>query len=133
MSLYNALFGVNEAAPIILKIAGLTPGQIPRFRDCYIENGNVVVYTRTGGGNRECNAYGDEDCSSCYHTANDLLTEKPNYLTDYDDDFDSTYAYFVFSPLEEYKDLAAALETKDAKHVGEKFQDLIAKMKAEGK
>lgn len=127
MSLYNTLFGVNSLTPILLQIAGIDMSEIARFRDCYIKEGDVIIYTRTGGGNRECYSSNDEH-SDCYHTFNDKLTEKPNFVTDYDDDFDSTYAYFVFAPLAQYKDLAISLESNEP-GVGEKFSDLIEKMK----
>jgi hypothetical protein len=108
MSLYNTLFGMNPASNVLLKMAGLTMDEIPRFRDVSVDAGDIVVYTRTGGGNRECYAE-DGDCSECYHTANSALAAKPNYLNDTDDDFDSTYAYFRFAPLDEYKELLGAL------------------------
>lgn len=123
MSLYNMLFGVNKLTPVILKIAGLELNEIPRFRDCSIKEGVVVVYTRTGGGNRECYSEND-DHSDCYHLANEELTRKSNYITDYDDEFDSTYAYFEFSPLPEYKDLVKEVESNNPS-VGEKFKELF--------
>lgn len=127
MSLYNMLFGMNKAAPLLLQMAGLKYEEIARFRDCMVEDGLIVVYTRTGGGNRECFA-DDGDCSQCYHTFNERLASKPNYVKDYDDDFDSTYAYFVFKPLDEYLDLILGLESNDP-GVGDKFKLLVDKMK----
>ena len=50
MSLYNMLFGVDERAPALLACLGLTFSDIPRFRDCYLRDNCIVVYTRTGGG-----------------------------------------------------------------------------------
>lgn len=121
------LFGVNKEFPILLKMAGLKLGEIPRFRDCYLKDGLIVVYTRTGGGNREC--YSDnDDHSNCLHTGNENMISKHNYLTDQDDEFDSTYAYFEFSPLPEYKELVAGMESNEP-DVGEKFKDLIERLK----
>lgn len=54
MSLYNALFGVNDTAPILLAVLGLKPDAVGRFRDAYIEGEHIVIHTRNGGGNREC-------------------------------------------------------------------------------
>lgn len=127
MNLYNVLFEINRAATCLLKMAGLDYRKIPRFRDCYVEKGNIVVFTRSGGGNRECFAESD-DHSECCHTLNDELTYKQNYITDYDDDFDSTYAYFLFRPLDEYKELAAALESNDEPRGVAKFEALIKKL-----
>ena len=53
MSLYNMLFGVNPAAPILLAMLDTTQDKIPRFRDIYIKDEYIVIHTRTGGGNRE--------------------------------------------------------------------------------
>lgn len=81
----------------------------PRFRDCFVgrlENDEtktdqfgipqkknlinkkqkeISVYTRVGGGNR------DE-----YEKEIKELRSIPEYITDYDDDFDCTFATFVF-------------------------------------
>lgn len=129
MSLYNQLFGVNKAFPILLKMCGVEYSEIPRFRDCFVKDGNVVIYTRTGGGNRECYA-DDGDCSQCYHTLNDALAAKPNYLCDYDDDYDRTYAYFEFRPLDEYAALFTGIQSNDP-GVGAKFKALIAELSKE--
>jgi len=130
------LFGVNQATPILLKIIGVEFQEIPRFRDCYIDGDKIVIYTRTGGGNRECYADKDEngniDHSECYHTLNDALAEKPNYIIDYNDDYDSTYAYFEFKPLEQYKEIFEALKTGNKpEKVSEKFLKLIKELRRE--
>ena len=54
MSLYNIFFGKHSQAEIILATLGLSPSDMGRFRDCFISDGQIVVYTRNGGGNREC-------------------------------------------------------------------------------
>lgn len=92
MSLYNALFGVNQLAPLLLECLGLTPSKTGRFRDCYLSKDKIVVYTRNGGGNREE-----------YQPVLDTLAKHPNYLRDYDDDFDCTYCSIEFSFPEAYK------------------------------
>lgn len=84
--MYNALFGANEAAPVLLKILNITKEQTGRFRDAYVENDHIVIYTRNGGGNRES-----------YQKDIDFMRAHPNFIKDYDDSFDSTYAYFEFS------------------------------------
>lgn len=87
MSLYNNLFGVNKDANEILALVGLTPGYFARFRDVdLINDGKTVrVFTRTGGGNREN-----------YQVVWEEIRKDSNYITDYDDDFDCTYAYIEF-------------------------------------
>jgi hypothetical protein len=86
MSLYNLLFGRNPLAPFYLAILDLTPDDVGRFRDCFLQKTDegdvrIVVYTRNGGGNRDDYAQITSD-----------LQAHPEYVTDFDDDFDCTYA-----------------------------------------
>lgn len=91
--LYNAIFGVNPATMLIAPM--LTEkwpeSYFPRFRDCYVEDGNIVIYTRVGGGNRDC-GFGE-----------DKLYELPTFIETYDDDFDSTYGCYVFGVPDEWR------------------------------
>jgi len=109
MSLYNLMNGVNNFTPALLAILGLSEDDIPRFRDISLidEGTKIELFTRQGGGNRETDYIAE---------ANEKLTKHPNYLRDYDDDFDCTYAYFEFSVPEEYaqacKDIAALQEVE---------------------
>jgi hypothetical protein len=97
MSLYNQLFKTNDLCPIFLQVIGLEFDKIPRFRDIRLVKNKdelvMEVFTRTGGGNREH-----------YLEGNKYLQDKSNYLYDLDDDYDSTYAYFYFSILKEFKE-----------------------------
>ena len=97
--LYNVLFGQSKSAPVLLGVIGLEQGSFYRFRDCYLsEAGEIAVYTRGGGGNRECycanGGHPHED--GCVVPTQDALREHPCYLRDDDDEFDSTYATFYF-------------------------------------
>jgi hypothetical protein len=115
--MYNALHGTNPAYKAVMASLGMmyppmpdpcpsaleTPGPerdiltdryaaeeqwwSGRFRDAWVadEGKELVVFSRIGGGNRE--AYG---------WVLDVLRKHPQYLRDYDDDFDPTYAYVVF-------------------------------------
>jgi hypothetical protein len=113
MSLYNTIYGVNPATFFILPMLGKHPDEYPRFRDCFVgamERGKtkdifgmpvikstkekvISVYTRVGGSNR-----------SEYSSEIGELRSMPNYLRDYDDDFDSTFATFVFSVPEQWQE-----------------------------
>ena len=84
MTMYNMLFGKNPDTKDILAVIGLKEGYIERFRDCWVEDDEICVLTRTGGGNRE-------------DFPNEILTSNPYYIYDEDDDFDSTYATYHFS------------------------------------
>jgi hypothetical protein len=55
MSFYNMIFGQNQHADQLLAVLGLTRQAFYRFRDCYLtDGGEIAVYTRGGGGNRNC-------------------------------------------------------------------------------
>jgi len=84
MSFYNMIFGKNPDTKDILALLGLSETDIERFRDCYINDDEICIYTRTGGGNRE-------------YYPNEVLTSHPNYIRDEDDDYDCTYATYYFS------------------------------------
>ena len=134
MSLYNMLFGKNPFSVVLLKMLNLTEDDCGRFRDAFInENGNIVVCTRNGGGNRECwdwaEEYGGDSCNCPGCVITNLLPEHPNYIKDYDDDFDCTYAYIEFSVPDVYKELIEALRSgKEDTLVGEKFKALIDRL-----
>ena len=92
MSLYNMINGFNPACVLIMPMLGRKQDEYPRFRDCFVtEENNIAIYTRVGGGNRNC-GYGEEE-----------LYKDENFLTTYDDDFDSTYATYVFKVPEKWK------------------------------
>ena len=92
MSLYNMINGFNPACVLIMPMLGRKQDEYPRFRDCFVtEENNIAIYTRVGGGNRNC-GYGEEE-----------LYKDENFLTTYDDDFDSTYATYEFKVPEKWK------------------------------
>jgi len=126
MSLYNALFGKNKDSDLLLKIIGIDQSggkyQSGRFRDIYLnaDGSKIILYTRNGGGNR------DE-----YQPLIDILATHPNYLKDYDDDFDCTYAYIEFSVPDEFKEEVKALTTgKEPEKIGDAFQRLVKDMES---
>jgi hypothetical protein len=148
MSLYNMLFGQAPLAPALLKILDIETCDIPRYRDCCLGNDgkSIIIYTRTGGGNRDYYA-SEEECRSNYPEYftedndsppsgpwNSDLQAHPMYASDYDDDFDHTYAYFEFKVPEEWAD---ELRTLAAQGPGatttpsEKWQALFASLKSD--
>jgi len=133
MSMYNALFGQNPHADILLGILGLSKGDVGRFRDCYVDELDgeqvIAVYTRNGGGNRECWEDDDNDgcdCPGCVISY--CLPDHPNYLRDEDDDFDCTYATIYFSIPEPSLPLLkflASLQSDDANDPQGRFDRLM--------
>lgn len=120
-NMYNILHGTNSIAPFLLEILGIEQNETGRFRDIYLnEDGTkIILLTRNGGGNRES-----------YQVVIDKLAEHPNYITDYDDDFDCTYAYVEFSVPDEYKDKMKQLSTGvKPKTLEEKTNETFDRMK----
>lgn len=68
-----------------------------RLRDGWVERDGdqpvICVYTRNGGGNREHYHGADDHCTACH---GEYATEHPSYLSDADDEFDSTYRTYRF-------------------------------------
>jgi len=138
MSLYNMLHGRNPFSSIFLRILDIDQENgnwfSGRIRDIHLnkEADKIILYTRNGGGNRE--HWDDEDeegenctCTGCIITYN--LPKHPNYISDYDDDFDNTYAYVEFSVPEEHKVLVKEFMTgEDPKTVHQKFMDTMEEM-----
>lgn len=91
MSLYNAMMGFNPACVLIMPMLGRRQDEWPRFRDCFVEDGKIAIYTRVGGNNRGC-GYGEEE-----------LYKDPNFVKTYDDHFDDTYATYIFNVPEKWK------------------------------
>ena len=111
--MYGMLFGQNTKAEFILATLGLTKDDVGRFRDCFVSGGEIAVYTRNGGGNRECWDWMSDDsaCGECVGcTMTQEIPKHPNYLCDVDDDFDSTYATIYYSIPEQFKAELAAMD-----------------------
>ena len=92
MNMYNMVNGFNPACVFILPMLGRKPEEYPRFRNCFVEDGNIAVYTRTGGSNKG-KGYGE-----------DSLYEDPNFIKTYDDDFDSSYGTYLFRVPAKWKE-----------------------------
>ena len=91
MSLYNIINGFNPACVFIMPMLGRKQNEYPRFRDCFVEDGMIAIFTRVGSLNKGC-GFGEEK-----------LYEDPNYVRDYDDDFDCTYGTYLFNVPEKWK------------------------------
>lgn len=125
MSLYNAINGVNPAAGVVLQLLGIEHTDVERFRDAYVDirDGDhepwLAIYTRTGGNNRE--DYPQEK-----------LKSHPWYVQDVDDDFDETYATFLFQPDEHARSVIRGLMFlgTDTEKPGEKMLGVLEKLRA---
>ena len=124
MSLYNMMNGVNPLSFFLLPMLGdKHPDEYPRFRDVFLNdeehpeyNGHIHLYTRVGGGNRG-EGYGEED-----------LYDHPNYVTTFDDSFDCTYATYVFSIPEEWKEDCSKILEGKMEEVSKEYQVQVRKV-----
>ena len=116
MSLYNMINGLNPAVFVLLPMLGRHPEEYPRFRDCFLgdDDNSIIIFTRVGGGNRNC-GYGEDE-----------LSKDPNFMTTYDDSFDSTYGNYVFRVPDKWKDDFEAIKNGGLKNASvEYFEYLI--------
>ena len=120
MSLYNDIFQENKDANILLGVLGLNKGAFGRYRDIYLNKAGdkIIVFTRCGGSNRK-------DYPEVFRE----MHKHPNYIRDYDDDFDKTYAYIEFSIPDKYKDMCKKIAPEEEPlNVSEKFDKEIEAM-----
>jgi hypothetical protein len=143
MSLYNEVCGMNAGLAIMFSpFLPIRADHFPRFRNIFSEAedspipGSIFVYTRMGGGNREC-WWGDEekfdsddDCS-CFACQADRLEQRPQCAGSYDDEFDSTYRTFVFTVSEEDQPDFNALTQGRREDLSERYKARLAEMFAE--
>ena len=124
MSLYNSLFGINKQTSLILALLGLGVGSFGRLRDTFVkkdEGGSwsILVFTRNGGDNR-----------TDYKDVFEALRAHPNYLRDYDDEYDSTYATIEFSVPKKRLEVIEHIHEMQGDRVmpSEAFKSLLTKL-----
>lgn len=137
MSLYNLVNGIQMATFFVLPMLGKHPDEYPRFRDCFMgkvftdgelneykipvkKHGNeelISVYTRVGGGNR--NDYEKEIVQ---------LKLMPEYVSDFDDNFDSTFATFVFNVPDKFKDDFHKIKEGRILDTSQEYKDILYKV-----
>lgn len=110
MSMYDLVAGdggQHDRGSVLLAVLGNPdPG---RFRDAWVERDEsgepiIAIYTRNGGGNRECYCGDDDEPGSCTGCRGEAFAAHPLHLRNADDTFDSTYATYYFSVPPEYRD-----------------------------
>ena len=122
------LFGKNPNSDRLMAMLKLdTVYPIGRFRDIFLNKSGtkIILYTRNGGGNREHydseNESGEEcECTGCIMTH--YIPKHPNYIKDWDDYYDCTYAHVKYSVPEEFKEECKKMITGEEELcVGEKI------------
>jgi hypothetical protein len=113
------LFGVNPDTETLLGLLGKSKAEFGRFRNVYMEDGYIVVYTRNGGGNRED-----------YEEVFDEMSEHPWYSHDEDDSFDCTYASIYFKVPDNHKDFMAIRNLNEGQVPSTQWAELLATLEA---
>ena len=111
--LYNIINGYNIACVLILPMLGRKQEEYPRFRDCFVKDGMIAIYTRVGGGNRGC-GFGEEE-----------LYKDPNFIKTYDVDFDSSYATYLFNVPEKWKPDFNKIMDGNSKEVSDDYYNYV--------
>lgn len=116
MSFYNMLFGMNPRADLMLAVLGLRKHEVERFRDAAADSDGrrILVYTRTGGNNRE--GY-----------PNLTMRKLPSWRGSVDDDFDSTYCTDTFEVPEDFAQDVLALRDVIGNGLRREFGQHLAK------
>jgi hypothetical protein len=139
MSMYDLVAGdghQRDRGALLLGILGNPdPG---RFRDAWVEKADdgqpvIAIYTRNGGGNRECCCdEGDHaEHGPCTALAGRQFAEHPLHIRNADDDFDSTYATYYFRTPDEYRDQLAEI-AQDPVDTSARWKRLIDAIGAKG-
>lgn len=58
----------------ILATLGLRREDVGRFRDCFVADGEIAIYTRNGDGNRDCwhtDGEGNQNCENEFYVVNE--------------------------------------------------------------
>lgn len=126
--MYNTLFGVNEMASVCLSIIDQNIIDIQRFRDAVAikdDNGyKIEILTRTGGDNR-------------LKYPNKELKKNKNYIKDWDDEYDPTYAHYLFSVSKDVEEIVKwdyilSRQTRNNLDLREMFETEFSDMKKPG-
>ena len=136
MSMYSLVAAdghQNDRGSVLL--AAIGGPDVGRFRDAWIEKGDdgqpvIAIYTRNGGGNRECwcDKHPEDGCLAMVIAD---LQAHPLYMRDADDDFDSTYATFYFRTPDHLADQFRGIAGEPV-NMSERWQQVIAALGAKG-
>ena len=123
--------GITIDSFIVLPLLGYgSPNNcsIPRFRDCYVDDGMIAVLTRMGGGNRVCHCIhcinATDKCISCIAEDIEATTD---CISRIDEDYDPTYCVFLFNVPDRWKDDFKLILEQRYSETSQDYQDLVLK------
>ena len=123
--LYNEIFGWSPACLLLAPmLTDENPESFfPRFRDCYLGDGEdtIVIFTRVGGGNRTSDP--DDEWSFGEHKLYDM----PTFIRTWDDSFDNTYGYYEFGVPEEWAEDFEHVKRAELDQLSDAYIDRIQK------
>lgn len=141
MSFYGYLFGQNPDTNKLKSVLELNKYPLGNFLDIYLneDKSKIYVITKNGGVNRQhepieegfipgtniilLNSESDKcPCVGCVMKYKVSL--HPNYLKDYDDDFDESYAYIEYFIPEKQKNIVNKLKGGKIPTIREKFTSI---------
>ncbi len=144
MGLYNLLFGQNYLAGFLVSTLQIDLKKNPglRFRDIFLnkDGTKILMFTRNGGANRKhYGEYQNDDfkgtrkegpectCHGC--AISEHLIKHPQYLSDYDDPYDNTYATVEFSVSIDDQNITGKIASgQDPEPIGAKFKIALEKL-----
>lgn len=118
MSLYAMVFGENPMGPALVGLLGLTPDDFGRYRDAFVSEGRISIYTRCGGGNRDDYAW-----------VFDAARAHPDFEREEDDGLDSTYCTFHFRFPAAYREELEKLDKGEKFDPSERWRKAIEGLK----
>ena len=113
MSFYNMINGYNPSVTLIFPMLDRKYQDFQRFRNCFAEDDQIIVYTRMGGDNGKCwedrkKKFYDKsflqdtcDCDACELWR--MLRKHPTFRCSVQDSNDCTYCSFHFDVPEKWK------------------------------
>jgi hypothetical protein len=135
MSLYNLIHGMNASQALLLSpFLPTRCDNFPRFRNVFTNAddtdvvGDIYVYTRVGGGNRECWEDGEREDCDCSACESDRIESDDRCIHRYDDDFDSTYTTFVFKVSDDMRADYEKLLAGDFDGLSDKYKKTLRDM-----
>ena len=107
----------NEYSPtlLILPMLGRKIPDYPGFRDCFVKEDKILIYSRDNTNNPKYEHYKEK-----------LMRDK-NFINSWCDELDSTYIYYSFGVPKKWKSDFKKITNGNIKEVSDKYIDYLRK------